>query len=117
MAARLSSREQERHAHVPRVDRDRARIVTVPFWLPGIGATTLGRFVVVRRDRAGDRVLLAHELVHVRQWRELGAPRFVRAYLGEYVAGRRAGKGHHDAYLAISFEVEARALAAAAGSG
>jgi len=116
MAARLSPREQERHRHVPAVDRDRARIVTVPVWLPGISATTLGRIVVVRRDRVSDRRLLAHELVHVRQWRELGAVRFVWAYLGEYAALRRSGLGHHDAYLGISFEVEARALAVAGGS-
>ncbi|MGH8998990.1 MAG: hypothetical protein ACRDY7_06315, partial [Acidimicrobiia bacterium] len=36
---------------------------------------TLGRFVLVRRDHLGDEPLLAHELVHVRQWRDLGVAR------------------------------------------
>lgn len=106
--ARLSPREQQHHRHVPAIDLDRARIVTVPLWLPGIGASTLGRVIVVRHDRAGDRALLAHELVHVRQWRELGMIRFLRSYLGEYVALRRSGLPHRDAYRGISFEVEAR---------
>ena len=111
MLRRLSAREQDRYAHVPALDRARARILVVPAWLPGIDATTLGRLVVVKRGREEDRVLVAHELVHVRQWRELGVLGFLRAYLGEYVAGRRTGLGHRDAYARISFEREARALA------
>ena len=38
---------------------------------------TLGRVILLRRDHAGDEALLAHELVHVRQWRELGPVRFL----------------------------------------
>jgi hypothetical protein len=55
--------------------------------------------------------LLAHELVHVRQWRELGAARFLWRYLGAYARGRAAGLGHQRAYEAIPLEVEARDLA------
>lgn len=117
MLACLSSDEQARHRHVPEVDRARARVLVVPRWLPGVGATTFDRLIVIRRGRAGDRRLLAHELVHVRQWRELGALGFLRAYLGEYVAGRRASLGHRDAYRRISFEQEARALARDATRG
>src|SRR5436190_1536926 len=43
---------------------------------------TLGRWVLVRRGHEHDRGLIAHELVHVRQWRELGAVRFLVRYLG-----------------------------------
>jgi len=109
--ARLSPDEQDRHRHVPDADRARARVLVVPWWLPGVGATTLGSLIVIRRGREGDRALLAHELVHVRQWRELGAVRFLAAYLGEYLAGRRTGLGHWDAYAGITFEREARTLA------
>jgi len=52
--------------------------------------------------------LLAHELVHVRQYRDLGAWRFRWAYLREYAAGRLRGLGHDAAYRNISFERAAR---------
>lgn len=97
--------------HVPPADVERARPVGVP-WLPlGVDGMTLGRFVLLRQGHAGDRALLAHELVHVRQWRELGAPRFLWRYLSAYVGGRARRLGHRQAYLNIPLEVEARTLA------
>lgn len=90
---------------------ERARIVTVP-WLPtGVAGMTLGSLVLVRRDHVGDEALLRHELVHVRQWRELGAPRFLWRYLTAYAAGRRQGLSHDEAYRAIPLEAEAREIA------
>ena len=96
---------------VPPADVARARILGVPFLTPGVAAMTLGRLILLRRDHAGDDALMAHELVHVRQWRELGAARFLWRYLGAYARGRFAGLGHQGAYEAIPLEVEARALA------
>jgi Domain of unknown function (DUF4157) len=96
---------------VPPADVARARIVDVPFLTPGVSAMTLGRLIVLRRDHAADEALLAHELVHVRQWRELGAPRFLWRYLGAYTRSRLAGLTHQQAYEAIPLEVEARHLA------
>ena len=96
---------------VPRADVARARIVDVPFLTPGVAAMTLGRLILLRHDHRGDEALLAHELVHVRQWRELGAVRFLWRYLGAYARGRAAGLGHQRAYDAIPLEVEARTLA------
>jgi hypothetical protein len=52
--------------------------------------------------------LLAHELVHVRQYRDMGAWRFRWAYLREYLAGRLRRLGHDAAYRNISFERAAR---------
>jgi len=78
---------------------------------PGVSAMTLGSTILVRRDRADDPVLLHHELVHVRQWRERGVVGFLVPYVRDYLAGRRRGLGHWDAYLAIPAEVEARRLA------
>jgi len=72
---------------------------------------TLGRWILVRRGHEHDDGLIAHELVHVRQWRELGAFRLLTQYLCAYARGRRRGLGHRDAYEAIPFEAEARALA------
>lgn len=64
---------------------------------------------------AGDSVRLAnlinHELIHVRQWRDLGVSGFVRRYLAEYLRGRLVGHSHGEAYAAISFEREARRVA------
>ncbi|HET9770631.1 MAG TPA: DUF4157 domain-containing protein [Acidimicrobiia bacterium] len=96
---------------VPPADVARARVVDVPWLTPGVADMTLGRLILLRRDHRHDEVLLAHELVHVRQWRELGPVRFLWRYLGAYARGRAAGLGHHRAYLAIPLEVEARALA------
>lgn len=54
--------------------------------------------------------LLAHELEHVRQYRDLGTWRFRRRYLREYLAGRLRGLGHDAAYRNISFERAARVV-------
>jgi len=96
---------------VPPADVARARILVVPWLTPGVGAMTLGRVILLRRDQRDDDALLAHELVHVRQWRELGAGRFLWRYLGAYARGRAAGLSHQRAYEAIPLEVEARELA------
>ena len=96
---------------VPPADVARARILDVPFLTPGVAAMTFGPLILLRRDHGHDTALLTHELVHVRQWRELGAARFLWRYLGAYARGRRAGLGHQQAYEAIPLEVEARQLA------
>jgi hypothetical protein len=76
---------------------------------------TLPWAIYVRRDvLVGDSLRLAglvsHELVHVRQWQELGTLRFLKRYLSDYLRGRRKGLGHNQAYLAISLEREAREI-------
>ena len=96
---------------VPPGDVARARIVDVPWLTPGVAAMTLGPVILLRRDHATDEALLAHELVHVRQWRELGVPRFLWRYLGAYLRGRLGRLSHQEAYEAIPLEVEARSLA------
>ncbi len=52
--------------------------------------------------------LLAHEIEHVRQFRRVGALRFVYCYVRDYLMNRRKGMSAFDAYMAIGFEVEAR---------
>ena len=57
-------------------------------WLPrllGAGAVTLGRNVTFREGRYNETTprglaLIAHECVHVRQYREMGAVSFLLAY-------------------------------------
>ena len=72
----------------------------------GATAITLGRLVIVREGRESP-YLLRHELVHVRQWRRLGAIGFLGRYLGSYARWRLLRKGHRGAYLRIPLEVEA----------
>jgi len=108
---RLDAHERRQFTHVPVRDLDRARLATVPVLTPGIAGMTLGRLILVRRGHEHDDGLIAHELVHVRQWRELGTVRFLTRYLRAYARGRRRGLGHRDAYEAIPLEAEARALA------
>jgi hypothetical protein len=85
-------------------------------WSGWVGAMTLPWAIYVRPEqlRAGGPAsgrLLVHELVHVRQWRQLGTRRFAAQYLRDYLRGRRRGLSHRDAYLAVSFEQEARTVA------
>jgi hypothetical protein len=74
---------------------------------PGSAAITIGRVVSVRKRFAGDELLLAHELVHVRQWRSLGVTGFLVRYVGSYLRGRLRGYGHWAAYRRIPLEEEA----------
>jgi len=116
-ARRLTAEERVSFVHVPPLDGARARVVVVGWLTPGTLAMTLGRWILIRRGRELDRALLAHEMVHVRQWRERGAAGFLAAYVGEYLRERFRGLGHWDAYRAISFEAEARTLSAGLRSG
>jgi hypothetical protein len=110
---RLSPEAQAAFTHVPSIDRVRARVLVVPSLTPGVAAMTIGRFVLLRRGQEGDVGLVAHELVHVQQWRELGPVVFLARYVGEYLQLRFRGLPHWSAYEAISFEREARARSGA----
>ena len=74
---------------------------------PGASAITIGPVVSVRRKAAHDERLISHELVHVRQWRELGYLGFLRRYLGAYLRWRLHGYPHWGAYRRIPLEIEA----------
>ncbi len=84
-------------------------------WGPGIQAMTVSRWIFVdpralNGDRARLSLLIIHELVHVRQWSDLGVLGFLGRYLGDYLRGRRDGLSHRDSYMAIPLEVEARRI-------
>jgi hypothetical protein len=76
----------------------------LPSWL----AIALGRHVIAWRDL--DAVELAHELEHVRQWREHGWTLPIR-YLAASMVAWRAGRSW---YRDNRFEVAAREAAEAA---
>jgi len=110
---RLNAQEIARYDLVPPEISRRARVQKVPFLAPGTRGMTVGRLILMLRDddHSGRRTLLAHELVHVEQYAELGTVRFLRRYLREYFANLWRLRSHRQAYLAISFEAEARAAA------
>jgi hypothetical protein len=101
-------------------DIDRVAIRTAPKWMVrtwrgDVAAMTLPWAIYVRNDvlvGESSRLarLISHELVHVRQWQQLGIMRFLRLYLSDYLGGRRKGLSHNQAYLAISLEMEARQI-------
>lgn len=82
-----------------------------PFLFPGVVAITFRRriWLAATIDERRVGTLLRHELVHVRQFAELGTLRFLWRYLAEYVRLRRSGLSSSAAYAAISFEREALA--------
>jgi len=88
----------------------RVRIVTVPVLPRGASGMTIGRWIFLKNDgdHDGDRELMAHELVHVRQYAELGYVRFSLRYLRHYALGLLRHRHHREAYLSIPAEVEAR---------
>ncbi len=74
---------------------------------------TLGRKVYIRQnlfDHQGKLplYLVTHEVAHVVQFLRDGTLPFLTRYLGEYFTGRLRGLRDRDAYLAISYEREAR---------
>jgi hypothetical protein len=117
-AADLTARQLAQVA--PAVDPERLLVREARPWferivLRGVEAMALPYVVYVRprtytRPRSEIARLVIHEMIHVNQWREEGYLRFARRYLGDYLRGRLRGKSHRDAYLAIGYEVEARAL-------
>lgn len=91
-----------------RIERhDGATFVVSRFVAPGAAATTVGHYVFVRPGSIGSRRLIEHELVHVRQWRELGVPGFLVRYLGAYLRWRLRRYPHWAAYRRIPLEIEA----------
>ena len=113
MARCLNERELIAYDVLPRGLAERVRIIRVPMLTRGTSGMTLGRFVLLTsaENQEGTRKRLAHELVHVRQWHELGAARFLLRYLASYAGALARHRRHHRAYRAIQFEVEAYELA------
>ena len=87
--------------------RDGYRVVVGGPVPPQAEAITLGTTIFVRKRSCEHQALMAHELVHVRQFKELGPVRFLARYLGSYMRYRLSGYGHMAAYRRIPLEVEA----------
>lgn len=92
----------------------RVRLIRTNLLPPAADGMTIGNLVFLRGDRVEHRAtsLLAHELVHVRQFAEHGPIRFLARYVGDYLRNLRTCRNHRQAYLDIPFEIEAREEAA-----
>lgn len=110
---RLTAAELDAYDVVPRALATRVRIQRVPFLAPGSNGMTIGRVVFLRNDGVydGSRKIIAHELVHVRQYYELGLLRFLARYLSGYARALWKHRRHRAAYYAIPFEEQAYAEA------
>lgn len=107
----LDHQEIQGFSHVADGVLERVRLVRTNLLPPAADGMTIGRFVFLRGDqiqRSGSS-LIAHELVHVRQFAELGAFRFFAQYLSSYFKNLWRLRNHRQAYLAIPLEQEARA--------
>jgi len=102
------------------VDLAKVRVVPAPrwmlrFWARGVAAMTVRNRIFMDpelvpahpHERAA---LVIHELVHVRQWAQLGAVRFLASYVAGYLSGRLGGLDHRTAYVEIHLEREARLI-------
>jgi hypothetical protein len=112
---RLTRAEIEAYDLVPADIARRARVQRVPLLPRGASGMTIGRFVFLLRDdrRDGTSQLLAHELVHVQQYRDQGYLLFSVRYLWHYGRNLARYRRHQRAYRAIPVEAEAYAAAAA----
>ncbi len=78
-----------------------------PLLFRNVVAITIGRRIWIAPGIGEVEALIRHELMHVEQMSRLGVVRFLWDYAGQYLRNRRRGMSHGQAYLAISFEVEA----------
>ena len=108
VARSLTADEVERFDHLPPSVLRRARLHRVRWLASGAHGMTVGRHVLLVRGHETSPPLLAHELVHVRQYAERGTLRFLVRYLVDYAGNLVRLRNHRQAYLAIPAEVEAR---------
>lgn len=111
-AAPLGKARAGRFDHLAPEVVGRARIRTARHLPRQADAMTIGRTIYVRPGHEASDALLAHELVHVRQWQQYGPIGFLRRYLGAYLANLVRLRNHMAAYRAIPLEAEAREQAA-----
>ena len=111
MASRpLNAIELDAYDLVPRELAARARIHRVPGLPGGYAGMTLGSRILLARDEPADgtSTLLAHELVHVRQWADQGIVRFSVSYVTSFARGLWRHRRWRPAYLDVEAEIEAR---------
>lgn len=107
---RLNQTEIDAYDIISQALARRVIVVSIPFIPGGYSGITLGNVIALtgQEPQDGTSALLAHELVHVGQWFELGRSRFVRFYLGQFARGLMKLRSWNQAYLSIDLEIQAR---------
>ncbi len=105
--------------YFPDFDLQRVRVSEgIPFYVRGNPVGYADRYRIYlepgayRVDTIEGIALLAHEVVHCRQYRALGTWRFRYRYLSSYFKNRLRGMSRKEAYLKVPFEIEAREIEA-----
>ena len=107
---RLNQTEIDSYDVLPSDLAAKARVVRVPVLWGSYQGVALRRTILLRTDvepNGGSR-LLAHELVHVRQWADKGILGFLIAYVRDFFSGLVRTRSWDAAYRQIAIEVEAR---------
>jgi len=108
----LTPAEIKAYDLIPESIARRARVITIPKPPGPFQGFAVGRNVWLTKpvEADGNSALLAHELVHLRQWNELGVVGFSVRYLQDFFKGVRTHRNWMKAYSNINAEAEARQL-------
>ena len=108
----LSQAELDSYDMIDRSLAETVRVFDVPFVPGGYAGITVGRFIFLAKAIPADgaSTLMAHELVHVGQYAEIGVPRYIYTYLKSFFPGLFRMRNWNQAYRAIPSEIEARNL-------
>ncbi|MEM9565795.1 MAG: hypothetical protein AAGA93_24455 [Actinomycetota bacterium] len=112
MAGRpLNETELDAYDVLPRALAAEVRVHHIRALPGGYAGMAIGSRVVLARpiDDDGTSALLAHELVHVRQWSEQGRVRFAARYVSSFARNFARHRRWSRAYRSIEAEEEARA--------
>ncbi len=106
----LSQAELESYDVIDRSLAETVRVFDVPFVPGGYAGITFGRFIFLVKaiPPDGASTLMAHELVHVGQYAEVGVPRYIYAYLKFFFPALYRMRNWNQAYRAIPAELDAR---------
>ena len=109
----LTSQEIASYDMIPNELASRVKVIRVPFLLGRYQGMVFGRRVFLRKNvpADGESLLMAHELVHVGQWSDLGVVGFSTRYLTQFGAGLIRTRSWNKAYEGVKFEQEAEATA------
>ena len=106
----LSQAELDSYDVISRPLAETVRVFDVPFVPGGYSGITIGRFIFLAKAIPADgaSTLMAHELVHVGQYAEIGTFRYIYRYLKSFFPDLYRMRNWNQAYRAIPSEVEAR---------
>ncbi len=98
------------YRHVADDLKRQVRVVEIRALPGGYVGMTLRNLILLSEDVADDGTsgLLAHELVHVRQWHDEGRLRFATGYVWNFFRTLPRTRSWGASYRAIPHEVEAR---------